>query len=135
MVSAAIRERFAELGQAGVAYGMAISVVVKLEVIDVDHQKRQFALVLLAFIHSKSSRLWSRAVAAMAKRSSQATGRRDVLHHAHPRWPVDATRKARHRLRPAVRRGRSPTKSPSWPERSVQAANRPASRAGSISNG
>ena len=40
-------ERFAEPGQAGVAFGVAVGVVVELEMIDVDHQERQFAGILL----------------------------------------------------------------------------------------
>ena len=40
-------QRFAEPGEAGVAFGMAIGVVEELEVIDVDHQQRQFAAILL----------------------------------------------------------------------------------------
>ena len=48
----------AEPGQAGVAFGMAIGVVEQLEVIDVDHQQRQLAVILQGLHPFEIERLW-----------------------------------------------------------------------------
>jgi len=78
----------AEPGEAGIAFGMAVGAVEQIEVIEIDHQQRQFAVILLGLHPFEVERLCKpRRLARPESMSIDANTVRRSLVATSSRWP------------------------------------------------